>query len=190
MQTLRYSLLMSVLALGLFIGVPALASDDDSDHDSRAELWVYVDVDNARGDNYEADDFTIEVDGEDPSPDSFKGDDDGRKVTLDEGDYEVTVRNDRGYRVNYSGGCEGDIDENDRETCRITLTSHDSGYFPYNPVYTAPAITLQKGYVPALPSTGFPPLSALSISLAALLLGSASYFLYPHAKKAFTVALR
>jgi hypothetical protein len=170
------------LALGLFAAMPALAS--------AATLWVYVDVNDSR---YDADDFTVEVDGEDASPDSFRGDEDGRKVRLDEGDYDVEIRNDRGLRVSYSSGCEGDIDDNDTERCRITINDNNyyQPYQPYQPypIYTPP-VTIQKGYIPALPSTGFPPLSSLSVILAVLLLGGAGYLLYPYARAAFTAVLR
>lgn len=187
MQWFKYSALSLFVAAGLFASAaPAFAAD--------ARLWVYVQVYADPRDRYDEGDFTIEVDGENASPDSFKGTRSGKRVNLDEGRYEVEVRNDRDYRVDYSPDCEGRIDEDDSLHCYITLRGdsyHQPTYPQYQqPVYTQPAITLQKGYVPGLPSTGFAPLSALSVALAALALLGAGVLSYPHVRKAFTAIVR
>ncbi|OGC80741.1 hypothetical protein A2943_02540 [Candidatus Adlerbacteria bacterium RIFCSPLOWO2_01_FULL_51_16] len=124
MSFLRYSVCVTVLAVGLFAAMPALAS--------AATLYVDVNVVGSYNNNdRDPNDFTIEVDGEDVSPDSFKGTSSGKgkKVTLDEGDYTVRVKNTYGYSVSYSSGCRGDIDDNDTEYCTVTLRG--SNY--YNP---------------------------------------------------------
>jgi hypothetical protein len=104
----------------------------------------------------------------------------------------VRVSNTRGYDVQYSSGCDGDIDDNDTERCTITISG--DRYFNYYtpgyqyPLYTPP--TLQKGYIPALPATGFAPLSAAAIAFGVVLLLATSIFLYPHVRKSFTAILR
>ena len=191
MQCFKYSVLSLVLAAGFFAAAaPAFAAD--------ARLWVYVQVYADPRDRYDEEDFTIEVDGENASPDSFKGSRSGKRVNLDEGRYEVEVRNDRDYRVDYSPECEGRIDEDDTNHCYITLRGDDyynpptyPQYPQYTqPSYTAPTINIQKGYIPRLPSTGFAPLSALSVALAAIALLGAGVLSYPHVRKAFTAIVR
>lgn len=206
MAFLRYSFLSTTLVLGLFAAMPTLAS--------AATLYVDVNVeDSYNNNNLDPDDFTIEVDGEDVSPDSFKGTSSGKgkKVMLDEGDYSVSVRNTRGYNPSYSSGCSGFIDDSDTKNCTVTLRgSNYNNYPPYNqgcqgscapatyynppcqtncaPVYTPPFI--QKGYIPYLPNTGFPPINQGALALAVLALLAAGYVLYPHVRKAFTAVLR
>lgn len=199
-MALRYSLLPA-LGIGLFcasfFALPASAS--------AATLWVYVQVYDAR-DRYQPSDFTIEVSGRYPSPTSFLGTAGGRKVDLDEGHYAVVVRDTRGYRLQHSPGCAGFIYRHQTIHCTVTLTSpsyyyppyYQQPYYPpqqpyYQPQpqpYYSPSITVQKGYVPGLPSTGFPPLSPFSLSLATAMLLVAGFFLYPYGRKAFTAILR
>jgi hypothetical protein len=194
MQWLNYSIFSIMLGAGLFLAAsPALAAD--------ARLWVYVQVYNDSRDNYDERDFTIEVDGENASPEDFRGSRSGTRVNLDEGRYEVEVRNDRDYRVSYSPECEGRIYEDDTNHCYVTLrgeTYHVPGYqYPnyqqpvyQQPVYTAPTINLQKGYIPRLPSTGFAPVSSLAAAFAALALLGFGALIYPHARKAFAAVTR
>jgi hypothetical protein len=193
MQWLKYSVFSVLMGAGLLMAAtPALAAD--------ARLWVYVQVYNDARDNYDERDFTIEVDGEDASPDNFRGSRSGTRVNLDEGRYEVEVRNDRGYRVSYSPECEGRIYEDDTNHCYITLRG-DSHYTPgyqypiyqqpiYQQPYVAPTINLQKGYIPRMPSTGFAPVSSLAVAFAVLALLGFGALIYPHARKAFTALTR
>ena len=195
MTFLRYSLLSTALVLGLFVAAPALAS--------AATLYVDVNVEDSYNNNdREPSDFTIEVDGEDVSPDSFKGtfSGKGKKVTLDEGDYSVRVKNTYGYTVNYSSGCRGDIDNNDTEYCTVTLWGSNYNYPPnYNQgscqgscapqtYYAQPVIT--KGYVPYMPNTGFEPQNGAALAFAGVVLMALGLFLYPYVRKVFTVVLR
>lgn len=182
---MRYSFAVLTLVLGFFVAGPALAS--------AATLYVEVDVRDTYNNDIEENDFTISVSGEDVSDRSFRGSSSRKKITLDEGDYRVRVSNTRGYDVRYSSGCDGEIDNNDTEDCTITISDDRSPqyYSPgyQYPVYTPP-VTLQKGYIPALPSTGFPPVSAAALAFAVVLLLGAGVFLYPYARYSITAFLR
>jgi hypothetical protein len=192
MTIVKYGLLSVALLAGLMAANPSLAASSSHNNRDDARLWVYVSVYDS---NYDDNDFTIEVDGEDADPDSFRGDEDGTRVDLEEGRYEVEVRNDRGLRVTYSSGCEGRIDEGDTEHCYITLRDTDYNYYQpnypnYYPTYSAPAVTIQKGYIPALPSTGFPPVSAASVAFAIVGLLALGIIATPYARKALTISSR
>ncbi len=199
MTFLRYSFLSTALALGLFVAVPALAS--------ASTLYVDVNVNNSyNDDDRDPNDFTVEVWGNDVSPQSFKGTSSGKgkKVSLDEGYYSVSIRNTYGYTPSFSSNCSGFIDDNETEDCKITLRDsgnyypsyYDQGYqYPYYnniqpTVYNYTQPTISKGYIPYLPNTGFEPQNGAALAVALVLLLATGFFLYPHVRKAFTVILR
>lgn len=70
--------------------------------------------------------FTMNVEGNNPSPSSFPGDDQGTVVTLEAGQYEVTeVAPVTPPGVEFDGGtfsadCSGDINAGESKTCTIT----------------------------------------------------------------------
>jgi hypothetical protein len=223
MKLLRYSSLTSLLALLLFVA-PAVAS----------AATLYVDVEVNGGDLFPSD-FHVLVDGNGVSPHSFDGtsSDRGKKVTLDEGYYNVFIGNLQGYVPSYSG-CSGYIRGDQTRYCVVTLDSTYYHNFSYNncynygayncnynynynyrpcsgtscynynygynncyynncyntyPTYTYPQPTVQYGYVPYLPNTGFEPLNsaALAFGLVALLISG--FLLFPYVRKVFAAVL-
>lgn len=124
MKLLRYVSLSSLLAVGLF-AAPAFAS--------AATLYVQTNV--TGGDLYPSD-FHIYVDGHNANPHDFSGSsaDRGKKVTLDEGYYQVTVANPQGYVADYSG-CSGYIQDGQTRYCTIDLQSTYYHNFSYNNCY-------------------------------------------------------
>jgi hypothetical protein len=132
MHSFKRSLAVSLSSAAVLLGfaVPMLASAAGSND---GHLKVYVDVDD-RYSNDDANDFTVRVDGDDVSKDSFRGSDNGTTVYVD-GWYSVSVRNASGYSPSYSSGCHGDIEHGDSETCRITLrdrgnnNNYDDDYY-------------------------------------------------------------
>lgn len=175
----------SLLALCLVAGAAAPAAAHASSHDGT--LKVYVDVEN----NYNyADrdprDFDIYVGGEDVSR-HFRGDDHATTLHF-EGRYTVIVTNGDGYTPRYSSGCHGDLDDNDTETCRITLEGSRYGYYPnqpYYPTYASP-VTYVQTYVPRFPNTGFAPVSAAAVAFAVVLLIGAGVIALPYVRKTLT----
>lgn len=188
--------LASLVAAFLFVGAfaPVAASASSSHNDGTLKVYVEVD-DHYNYDNRDPHDFTIYVGGEDVSR-SFRGDDDGTKVSF-EGRYTVVVTNQDGYVPRYSSGCYGDLDDNDTETCRITLEGSRYGYYPqqpYYPTYSQPInytqpVTYMQSYVPAFPNTGFAPVSAAAVAFAVVLLLGAGVVALPYVRKALTAVL-
>ena len=73
------------------------------------------------GDARPASDFTINVEGNNPSKTRIAGSTGGVDVILGEGHYSVIEQPMNGYTTTYSEGCEGDITTNSqRESCIIT----------------------------------------------------------------------
>jgi Collagen triple helix repeat (20 copies)/Prealbumin-like fold domain len=73
------------------------------------------------GDARPASDFTINIEGNNPSKTRVAGSTEGVDVILGEGHYRVTEQPMNGYTTTYSEGCEGDITTNSqRESCTIT----------------------------------------------------------------------
>lgn len=48
-----------------------------------------------------------------------------------------------------------------------------------------PSIEISSAYIPALPNTGFEPLSASILAFTAVVLIAAGVFVYPYVRKAF-----
>jgi YVTN family beta-propeller protein len=85
-----------------------------------SELTVITQVNNEGGGKNNPSDFTIQVDGNNPSPSSFPGDSDGTIVKLDQGKYSVSESGPSDYTVSKSGSCSGTINPGQTKTCTIT----------------------------------------------------------------------
>lgn len=197
-HSLAAFLFSAAVLLGLAAPLAAFAANS-----SDGRLKVYVEVEDRYGD-YDPSDFTVHVDGDDVSKESFRGSDDGTTVYVD-GWYSVSVSKKSGYVPSYSGGCHGDLDRNDSETCRITMEDSygyggDYGYYGHEyyypqqyyypqPQYYQQATVIAK-YVPGLPNTGFKPVSPATLSLALALLAVAALFATPYVRKAFAAFVR
>ncbi|HYO06778.1 MAG TPA: hypothetical protein VER14_07325, partial [Phototrophicaceae bacterium] len=83
---------------------------------------------NVIGGDRPASDFTLSIEGNNPSKTAVNGSLDGVDVILGEGDYKVTEQPIAGYTTSYSEGCEGDITMNpQREFCVVTNTATAKG---------------------------------------------------------------
>ena len=104
-------------------GIEDTATDDATVRfASRATLKVIKQVTNDNGGSAKAGDFTMYVNGNNPSPDSFPGEESpGTTVRLDAGDYKVTEGSVMGYTQDSpSAECEGSIAAGETRTCTIT----------------------------------------------------------------------
>ncbi|MGH2809887.1 MAG: prealbumin-like fold domain-containing protein, partial [Actinomycetota bacterium] len=88
--------------------------------DAPPGLTVVKRVINDNGGTLHADDFTIDVEGDNADPGSFAGDAEGTHVDIDAGAYEVTEREADGYEVSYSPECEGTIGLGETVVCTVT----------------------------------------------------------------------
>jgi YVTN family beta-propeller protein len=117
-------------------------SNGDSNNVSRiGTLLVTKQVINEGGGEAEPSDFTITVDGNNPTPSSFDGSSSGTSVQLLEGRYEVT---ESGPSANYSSTlskeCSGNIREGESKDCTITNTYSE----PPPPITTATIFVTKK----------------------------------------------
>lgn len=83
-------------------------------------LVVFVNVINDDGGAMTASDFALAVTAKTPSPAIFTGSETGTTVTLKNSDYNVTELAIKGYKVSYSPGCSGRINNNEAKTCVVT----------------------------------------------------------------------
>jgi hypothetical protein len=83
-------------------------------------LVVFVNVINDDGGAMIASDFAVTVTAKDPSPSIFKGSETGTTVTMKNSEYKVTELEVKGYKVSYSPGCSGRINNNEAKTCVVT----------------------------------------------------------------------
>lgn len=83
-------------------------------------LVVFVNVINDNGGAMMASDFSVTVTAKDPSPAIFSGSDIGTTVTMKNSEYKVTELAVKAYKVSYSPGCSGRINNNEAKTCVIT----------------------------------------------------------------------
>src|SRR3954452_21429026 len=84
------------------------------------KIVVTKQVVNDGGGNKRPSDFTINVDGNNPSPQSFPGSSSGTSVELNKGRYSVTETGPTGYTSNPSSGCSGSISPDQERNCTIT----------------------------------------------------------------------
>ncbi len=83
-------------------------------------LVVFVHVINDDGGTLKASDFPVTVTAKDPSPAIFVGSETGTTVTMKNSEYKVTELEAKGYKVSYSPGCSGRINNNEAKTCVVT----------------------------------------------------------------------
>lgn len=83
-------------------------------------LVVFVHVINDDGGAMNASYFAVTVTAKDPSPAIFSGSETGTTVTMKNSEYKVTELAVKGYKVSYSPGCSGRINNNEAKTCVIT----------------------------------------------------------------------
>jgi YVTN family beta-propeller protein len=101
-----------------------------------AKIIVTKKVINEGGGDREPSDFTITVDGNNPTPSSFDGSSSGTTVTINEGSYNVTeegpdISSDYvpgRYTPSYSSNCAGEIQPGD--TVRCTITNKYNQFIP------------------------------------------------------------
>ncbi|MFY9579602.1 MAG: hypothetical protein WAQ33_09785 [Gaiellaceae bacterium] len=89
------------------------------------QLTVIDHVVNDNGGTAAAGDFDIVVDGTNASPSMFSGDEKGTAVSVEPGDYKVSLEDGpSGYAASYSDNCSGSIAAGESKTC--TITENDS----------------------------------------------------------------
>jgi YVTN family beta-propeller protein len=101
-----------------------------------ANIIVTKKVINEGGGDREPSDFTITVDGNNPTPSSFDGSSSGTTITINEGSYNVTeegpdISSDYvpgRYTPSYSSNCAGEIQSGD--TVRCTITNKYNQFIP------------------------------------------------------------
>jgi hypothetical protein len=163
---------------------------------NQGTLTVYVQIQNQSTTyQYRApSDFTIFVSGANPSQQYFQGSQNGTTVHL-VGSYNVTVQNPIGYSPSYSVGCNNSVAVGQTQTCVISLIGTNIQYPYYNQPYQyqqqyQQPVTYLANYVPALPNTGFEPMSAATVAFAVVLLIAVGILTYPYVRKAFAVITR
>jgi hypothetical protein len=94
-----------------------------TNNDVQPKLIVIKHVVNNFDEPADPSDFTMFVSGNNPSPDSFPGEEDpGTMVMLDAGPYNVTESFVDGYEASYSADCTGSILVGEEKTCTVTNT--------------------------------------------------------------------
>jgi YVTN family beta-propeller protein len=84
------------------------------------KIIVIKKVINEGGGNKKPSDFTITVNGNNPTPSSFAGSSSGITVSLKPGSYSVIETGPPEYTADYSDGCTGSIEAGDMNKCTIT----------------------------------------------------------------------
>jgi YVTN family beta-propeller protein len=84
------------------------------------KLIITKQVVNEGGGEAEPSDFTITVDGNNPTPSSFDGSSSGTSVTLNPGSYSVTENSLPEYTSSKSGECTGSLSDSETKQCTIT----------------------------------------------------------------------
>lgn len=96
------------------------------------KITIIKHVENNDGGNKSAEDFTINIDGENQTHATIEGSENGIEVELAEGGYEISEDVYEGYEASYSSDCSGTITNEENKTC--TITNED----------VAPTVTLIK----------------------------------------------
>jgi YVTN family beta-propeller protein len=119
-------------------------SNGDSNNTSQpGTLLITKQVVNDGGGEAEPSDFTVTVDGNNPTPSSFDGSSSGTSVQLFEGRYKVTEsgpNSNSNYTSKLSRECSGNMREGESKKCTITNTYSE----PAPPVTTAKIIVTKK----------------------------------------------
>jgi hypothetical protein len=127
------SKIIGLATLAAALVVPSMVFADSS----TGLLNVYVQVINQTGSSWTPSHFNVSVSGENPSPSNFRGSNQGTLVTLEPGDYSVTVTNAANFNPSYSVGCDSEIDEGETQTCVVTINV-GSYYYPSPTPYPYP----------------------------------------------------
>jgi YVTN family beta-propeller protein len=103
------------------IPAPTPVPNGDSNNTSQpGTLLVTKQVINEGGGEAEPSDFTITVDGNNPTPSSFDGTSSGASVTLKPGSYSVTENSLPEYTSSKSSDCAGSLSVGETKRCTIT----------------------------------------------------------------------
>lgn len=84
------------------------------------EITVVKHVINDNGGGNVAGDFTISVNGTNPNPANFPGDENITTVSIDPGTYSVDETGPVGYASSFSADCQGEIADGETKSCVIT----------------------------------------------------------------------
>jgi len=94
--------------------------------------------------------FTVTVNGQNPSITSFQGSTSGTLVSLNSGSYNVYVSgNQYNYSPSYSTGCQSTVAAGQSQTCVITMSATNQyNNYPYPPFngYVPPSLTCAPAY--------------------------------------------
>ena len=163
---------------------------------NQGTLLVYVQVPNNNWNNgytYRSpSDFTVFISGANTSQNSFPGSQNGTSVRLT-GSYAVTIQNPMGYNPSYSIGCNGTVSAGQTQTCVISMTNTGGYYpptYPNYPSYQYQPVTYTAKFIPALPNTGFEPISAEGIAFAIVLLVASGLLVSPYVRKFIIATVR
>ncbi|HEX5977099.1 MAG TPA: hypothetical protein VFY68_07465, partial [Nitrososphaeraceae archaeon] len=125
---------------------PSFVQQSNGDSNTTSQpgtLLITKQVVNDGGGEAEPSDFTITVDGSNPTPSSFDGSSSGTSVQLFEGRYKVTEsgpNSNSNYTSKLSRECSGNMREGESKKCTITNTYSE----PAPPVTTAKIIVSKK----------------------------------------------
>ncbi|MGB7556882.1 MAG: beta-propeller fold lactonase family protein [Nitrososphaeraceae archaeon] len=89
-----------------------------------AKIIVTKKVINEGGGDREPSDFTITIDGNNPTPSSFDGSSSGTSVSLEPGSYSITESSLPEYTSSKSGDCAGSLSTGETKQCTITNIYH------------------------------------------------------------------
>ena len=104
--------------------VPAVAQIPSVEEQAKLGfIIITTNIINDDGDKSKASDFTINIQGSPSFPSSFKASSspDVEIITIEEGEYSISVDNAQGYQASYGNQCEGMIKAGDKKSCSITL---------------------------------------------------------------------
>jgi YVTN family beta-propeller protein len=110
-------------SLSTFAPTPDSSNETTNNEPQPGTIIVTKRVINEGGGSAKPSDFTITVDGNNPTPSSFDGSSSGTTVQMFEGRYRVTESGSTSnYDATLSRGCSGNIREGEAKTCMITNT--------------------------------------------------------------------
>jgi hypothetical protein len=106
------------------VQVPAIAQIPSVEEQSQwGFLIITTNVINDNGGTKHASDFTINMLGSQSIPPSFQGSPSPRVqiISIQEGEYSISVPNAQGYEIFFGNQCEGQMKAGDKKSCSITL---------------------------------------------------------------------
>jgi YVTN family beta-propeller protein len=107
-------------SLSTFAPTPDSSNETTNNEPQPGTIIVTKRVINEGGGSAKPSDFTITVDGNNPTPSSFDGSSSGTTVTLNPGSYSVTENLLSDYTSSMSGGCTGTVSAGQTKNCIIT----------------------------------------------------------------------